>query len=94
MPRISSFSPTICWKGAPLDARRPAGGAGPATALRQLGYEPAGENGTFFQDVPVVESIVDPSFLLTAGSGAPFKYLQDVVAFSGVQDPQVRSRGR
>ena len=36
---------------------------------------------------PVVESIVDPSFLLTAGSGAPFKYLQDVVAFSGVQDP-------
>src|SRR5919106_4462164 len=35
-----------------------------ATQLQQLGYEPAGENGTFFRDVPVVESIVDPSFSL------------------------------
>ncbi|HEY6360058.1 MAG TPA: M20/M25/M40 family metallo-hydrolase [Vicinamibacterales bacterium] len=64
-----------------------------ATQLRQLGYEPAGADGTFFQNVPVVESIVDPSFLLTAGPGAPFKYLQDVVAFSGLQDAQVRTSG-
>src|SRR5687767_1493923 len=34
-----------------------------ATQLRLLGYEPAGENGTFFQNVPVVESNVDPSFV-------------------------------
>ena len=64
-----------------------------ATQLRQLGYEPAGADGTFFQNVPVVESIVDPSFSLTVGPGAPFKYLQDVVAFSGLQDPQVRTSG-
>jgi Zn-dependent M28 family amino/carboxypeptidase len=64
-----------------------------ATQLRQLGYEPAGDNGTFFQDVPVVESLVDPSFVLTAGPGAPFRYLEDVVAFSGLQDPQVRTAG-
>jgi Zn-dependent M28 family amino/carboxypeptidase len=64
-----------------------------ATQLRQLGYDPAGDKGTFFQDVPVVESIVDPSFELSAGSGAPFKYLQDVVAFSGLQDAQVRTAG-
>jgi Zn-dependent M28 family amino/carboxypeptidase len=64
-----------------------------ATQLQQLGYEAAGENGTFFQEVPVVESIVDPSFSLTAGSGAPFKYLEDVVAFSGLQDPMVRTAG-
>jgi Zn-dependent M28 family amino/carboxypeptidase len=64
-----------------------------ATQLRQLGYEPAGDNGTFFQDVAVVESIVDPSFTLTAGAGAPFKYLEDVVAFSGLQDPSVRTAG-
>ena len=64
-----------------------------ATQLRQLGYEPAGEDGTFFQNVPVVESIVDPSFTLTAGAGAPFKYLEDVVAFSGLQDSTVRTAG-
>src|SRR5262245_40652367 len=60
-----------------------------ATALRQLGYEPAGSDGTFFQSVPVVESLVDPAFSLSVGRGAPFKYLDDVVAFSGLQDPQV-----
>jgi Zn-dependent M28 family amino/carboxypeptidase len=64
-----------------------------ATQLRQLGYEPAGDNGTFFQDVAVVESIVEPSFTLTAGAGAPFKYLEHVVAFSGLQDPSVRAAG-
>src|SRR5688500_12736782 len=64
-----------------------------ATQLRQLGYEPAGDDGTFFQNVPVVESIVDPSFTLSAGQGASFKYLDDVVAFSGLQDGRVRAEG-
>jgi Zn-dependent M28 family amino/carboxypeptidase len=64
-----------------------------ATQLRQLGYEPAGDNGTFFQNVPVVESVVDPSFVLTAGAGASFKYLDDVVAFSGLQGARVRADG-
>ena len=41
----------------------------------------------------IVESIVDPSFTLSAGQGAPFKYLDDVVAFSGVQQPQVKVAG-
>ena len=64
-----------------------------ATELRQLGYEPAGGDGTFFQSVPVVESLVDPAFSLSVGRGAPFKYLDDVVAFSGLQDPQVQTSG-
>ena len=34
-----------------------------------------------------------PSFTLPAGSGPPFKYLQDVVAFSGLQDPRVSVEG-
>jgi Zn-dependent M28 family amino/carboxypeptidase len=64
-----------------------------ATQLAQLGYEPAGSSGSYFQDVPVVESIVDPSFVLGVGNGTPFRYLQDVVAFSGRNDPQVHAAG-
>jgi Zn-dependent M28 family amino/carboxypeptidase len=64
-----------------------------ASQLATLGYEPGGDKGTYFQDVSIVESVVDSSFTLTAGAGAPFKYLNDVVAFSGLQDPQVRVSG-
>jgi Zn-dependent M28 family amino/carboxypeptidase len=69
-----------------------------ASQLATLGYEPGGDNGTYFQNVSIVESVVDPSFTLTAAlpgaqPGAPFTYLKDVVAFSGLQDPQVRVTG-
>ena len=64
-----------------------------ATQLALLGYEPAAANGTYFQDVAIVESLVNPSFTLTAGPGAPFTYLNDVVAFSDVQEGQVRTAG-
>jgi Zn-dependent M28 family amino/carboxypeptidase len=64
-----------------------------ATQLSLLGYEPAGDNGTYLQDVAIVESLVNPSFTLAAGPGAPFKYLEDVVAFSDIQDPRVSSSG-
>jgi Zn-dependent M28 family amino/carboxypeptidase len=64
-----------------------------ATQLALLGYEPAGDNGTWFQSVPIVESVVDPSFTLSAGQGAAFKYLDDVVVFSGLQDERVPVSG-
>jgi Zn-dependent M28 family amino/carboxypeptidase len=64
-----------------------------ATQLALLGFEPGGENGTYFQQVAIVESVVDPSFTLSAGTGAPFRYLEDVVGFSGMQSPQVRTAG-
>jgi Zn-dependent M28 family amino/carboxypeptidase len=64
-----------------------------ATQLTLLGFEPGGENGTYFQQVAIVESVVDPSFTLSAGAGSPFRYLEDVVGFSGVQSPQVRTQG-
>ena len=64
-----------------------------AAQLVLLGFEPGGENGTYFQPVAIVESVVDPSFTLSAGAGAPFRYLEDVVGFSGVQSPQVRTEG-
>jgi Zn-dependent M28 family amino/carboxypeptidase len=64
-----------------------------AAQLALLGFAPGAANGSYFQDVAIVESVVDPSFTLSAGQGAPFKYLQDVVAFSGVQQPQVKTAG-
>jgi Zn-dependent M28 family amino/carboxypeptidase len=64
-----------------------------AAQLAAIGFEPAGDGGTYFQNVEIVESVVEPSFALTAGQGAPFKYLDDVVAFSGQQDAQVTAAG-
>jgi Zn-dependent M28 family amino/carboxypeptidase len=82
-----------------LEGRAPSTRGGDLAArylsaqLALLGFEPGGENGTYFQQVAIVESVVDPSFALSAGPGAPFKYLEDVVGFSGVQSPQVRTAG-
>jgi Zn-dependent M28 family amino/carboxypeptidase len=64
-----------------------------AAQLALVGFAPGGENGTWFQEVSVVESVVDPSFTLSVGAGPTFGYNTDVVAFSGLQDPQVRVSG-
>jgi len=64
-----------------------------AAQLALLGFEPGGENGTYYQQVAIVESVVDRSFTLSAGIGPPFRYLEDVVGFSGMQSPQVRTSG-
>ena len=65
-----------------------------ATQLALIGFAPAGDSGTHFQNVAIVESVVDPSFSLAVSNGGPtFKYLSDVVAFSGVQEPTVKVGG-
>jgi len=64
-----------------------------ATQLALVGFEPGAADGTYFQNVPIVESEVNPSFTLAAGSGPAFTYLQDVVAFTDVQEPTVRTAG-
>jgi Zn-dependent M28 family amino/carboxypeptidase len=65
-----------------------------ATQLALLGFAPAGDSGTYFQNVAIVESLVDPSFSLAVSNGGPtFKYLSDIVAFSGVQEPAVNVGG-
>jgi Zn-dependent M28 family amino/carboxypeptidase len=65
-----------------------------ASQLAVIGFAPGGDNGTYFQNVAIVESTVDPSFTLdVSGNGPSFKYLTDVVAFSGVQQPKVTVNG-
>ena len=82
-----------------LEGRAPATRGGDlaaeylATQLAALGFEPGGDAGTYFQDVPIVESIVDPTFTLAVSGGPTFQYLADVVAFSGLLDPQVKVAG-
>jgi Zn-dependent M28 family amino/carboxypeptidase len=63
-----------------------------ANQMMALGLEPAGENGTFFQDVPIIESVVDRNFALSV-PGRVYRYYDDVVAFSGVERPQVQTQG-
>jgi Zn-dependent M28 family amino/carboxypeptidase len=63
-----------------------------ATQLALAGVEPAGDGGSYFQQVPVVESTVDRTFTL-AVPGRTYKYGDDVVAFSGREDAKVSVTG-
>ncbi len=60
-----------------------------ATQLATLGYAPAGDNGTYYQNLSIVESVLDPRFTLNVTGGPSFKYMQEVVAFKGLQEPRV-----
>ena len=63
-----------------------------ATQMALLGLEPAGDSGTYFQQVPIVEATVDRTFTLSV-PGRTYKYGDDVVAFSGREDAKVNVRG-
>ena len=63
-----------------------------ATQMAALGLQPAGDNGTFFQQVPIVESTVERTFALSV-PGATYRYFQDVVAFSGLESARVQVQG-
>ena len=81
-----------------LEGRAPATRGGElateylATQLALAGFAPAGDGGTWFQPVPIVESVVDRSFTLSV-PGRTYRYADDVVAFSGVEDAKVSVRG-
>ncbi len=63
-----------------------------ATELASSGIEPGGENGSYFQQVPIVESVVDRTFTLSV-PGNTYRYYDDVVAFSGTEQPRVHVQG-
>lgn len=63
-----------------------------ADQLEAMGVEPAGENGTYFQQVPIIESVVDRSFTLSV-PGRTYRYLEDVVAFSGTEQARAHVQG-
>ena len=63
-----------------------------ADQLKAMGVAPAGDNGTYFQEVPIVESVVARSFTLSV-PGRTYRYLDDVVAFSGTEQSRVHVQG-
>jgi len=63
-----------------------------ATQMAALGLQPAGDDGTFFQQVPIVESTVERTFALSV-PGATYRYFEDVVAFSGLESARVPVQG-
>ncbi len=63
-----------------------------AKQLSALGVGPGAPDGTYFQQVPIVESAVDRSFVLSV-PGNTYKYMTDVVAFSGVERARVQVQG-
>jgi Zn-dependent M28 family amino/carboxypeptidase len=81
-----------------FEGRAPGSRGGQLTAqylsmtMAAMGVEPAGDDGTYLQPVPIVESVVDRRFALSI-PGATYRYHQDAVAFSGVEDPRVQVQG-
>ena len=63
-----------------------------ASQLKALGIEPGAPDGTYLQQVPIVESVVDRNFVLSV-PGNTFRYYNDVVAFSGLERPRVQVQG-
>lgn len=67
-----------------------------ATQLALAGARPAGENGTYFQRVPLVGIETAPGATLSAavsGKGVEFKWADDFVGVSTLQRPDVRFEG-
>jgi Zn-dependent M28 family amino/carboxypeptidase len=63
-----------------------------ADQLKAVGVQPAGANGTYFQEVPIVESVVNRTFTLSV-PGRTYRYLDDVVAFSGTEQARAHVQG-
>lgn len=63
-----------------------------ADQLKALGLEPAAGNGSYFQDVPIVESTADRNFILSV-PGNTYKYFRDVIAVAGTERPRIQVQG-
>jgi Zn-dependent M28 family amino/carboxypeptidase len=80
------------------EGRAPATPGGEKTAnylaeqLKTIGIEPGAPDGTYFQQVPIVESSVERNFVLSV-PGNTYRYSTDVVAFSGTERPRVQVQG-
>lgn len=59
-----------------------------AAQLALLGYVPAGDDGTFFQQVPVLEAVTGPDSHLRVGD-VSLRLSSDIVAFSGLAEPRI-----
>ena len=63
-----------------------------AAQLKAIGIHPGAPDGTYFQQVPIVESVVERNFVISV-PGNTYRYYSDVVAFSGLERPRVQVQG-
>ena len=84
--------------GDEFEGRAPASPGGEKTQnylaeqLKTIGIAPGAADGTYFQQAPIVESVVDRGFVLSV-PGNTYRYFNDVVAFSGMERPRVQVQG-
>jgi len=81
-----------------FEGRAPATPGGVKTAeylarqLTALGIEPGAPDGTYFQQVPIVEAITERNFVLSV-PGNTYRYYTDVIVNSGVEKSRVQVQG-
>ena len=63
-----------------------------AKQLVALGIEPGAADGTYFQQVPIVESVTERNFVLSV-PGNTYRYYTDIIAVSGTEKPRVQVQG-
>ena len=63
-----------------------------ARELAALGIEPGAPDGTFFQQVPIVESVAERSFVLSV-PGNTYRYYTDIIAVAGTEKPRTQVQG-
>jgi Zn-dependent M28 family amino/carboxypeptidase len=63
-----------------------------AKQLAAIGIAPGAPDGTYFQQVPIVESVADRSFVLSV-PGNTYRYYTDIIAVAGTEKPRTQVQG-
>jgi len=63
-----------------------------AKRLSAIGIAPGAADGTYFQQVPIVEAVTGRNFVLSV-PGNTYRYYTDVIANAGVEKPRVQVQG-
>jgi len=81
-----------------FEGRAPATPGGDKTAdylvkqLTAIGIAPGAPDGSYLQQVPIVEAVTDRNFVLSV-PGNTYRYNTDVIANAGVEKPRVQVQG-
>lgn len=81
-----------------FEGRAPATPGGEKTTdylvkqLSAIGIAPGAPDGTYLQQVPIVEAVTDRNFVLSV-PGTTYRYNTDVIANAGVERPRVQVQG-
>jgi len=64
-----------------------------ATQFERLGLEPAGDSGTYFQQVPIIALTPQPTLAVSGAAGQPYEWKKDFVMWSMRNDSLVSAQG-